>query len=135
MGHHRLIYVLICAISLCFGFKTCEAFVGGGWASDRMYPQTPADFLPGPDQFAAPRLLAPFNSNISANIQNGIRLVGAPQNALAFLVNVAIAVICSIDRANFVLGRCKRFACLLVRGERTQLLSDDIPTSVLAPSK
>ena len=41
---------------------------------------------------AEPRLLAPFNANISANIQNGKNALGSPQNSLTFLVNVIIAV-------------------------------------------
>jgi hypothetical protein len=43
-------------------------------------------------QQADARLLAPFNSNLSATFTNGITLAGTPQNALAFMTNVAIAV-------------------------------------------
>ena len=39
-----------------------------------------------------PRLFAPFNANISANIQNGKNALGSPQNSLTFLINVVIAV-------------------------------------------
>ena len=41
---------------------------------------------------AEPRLFAPFNANISANIQNGKNALGSPQNSLTFLINVLIAV-------------------------------------------
>ena len=41
---------------------------------------------------AEPRLFAPFNANISANIQNGKNALGSPQNSLTFLINVVIAV-------------------------------------------
>ena len=41
---------------------------------------------------AEPRLFAPFNANISANIQNGKNALGSPQNSLTFLLNVIIAV-------------------------------------------
>ena len=41
---------------------------------------------------AEPRLFAPFNANISANIQNAKMALGSPQNSLTFLLNVIIAV-------------------------------------------